>query len=266
MRHLGLFEGLGGFSLAARWMKWETVAWCEWSPFCQAVLKHHFPQAEVFGDITKSDFRKYENTIDILIGGFPCQPFSVSGEQQGAEDVRFLYPEMLRAIREIKPRWIVAENVRGLASRKFARIYENICASLETEGYETLPPLLIPASAIGANHERYRLWFVAHSNGKRCEGVKHEDCDKQRSVEIPTKTLVTSTLWNRRKHELPKPFVIGRNNGIPVRLDNITFSKWSEGSISGFGNAIHPGIAHEIFKAIEQFESLQPQNLKTHTP
>ena len=79
-KHIGLFEGIGGFSLAARWAGWETVAWCEWNEFAQKVLKHHFPEAEGHGDITKTDFTKYANTIDIVTGGFPCQPYSLAGK------------------------------------------------------------------------------------------------------------------------------------------------------------------------------------------
>jgi DNA (cytosine-5)-methyltransferase 1 len=254
MRHGSLFSGFGGFDLAAMWMGWENIFHCEKNKFCQELLKYYWPKAELFKDILTSDFTKYANEIDVLSGGFPCQPFSVSGEQQGADDIRFLYPEMLRAIREVKPRWVVAENVRGLTSPKFSHIYEEICSSLEIEGYKTLPPLLVPASAIGADHERYRLWFVAHSNGERYEGVKQFSCNESVQVEVATKTLAARKIGVRTKDELPQPLVISRNNGIPVRLDNITFSKWREQSISGFGNAVVPQIPYQIFKAIEQYE------------
>lgn len=257
MQHVDLFAGLGGFSLAARWMGWETIAWCEINHFCQTVLKYHFPKAAPHEDIKATDFSIYRGKCDILTGGFPCQPFSVSGEQGGAKDVRYLYPEMLRAVREVKPKWIVAENVRGLTSRKFAPIFEDICSSLEAEGYEIFPPLLIPASAIGANHERYRIWFIAHANGERLEGVNNKICNESESLEVAVKTLAPCQIGFRAKHKLPKPFVVGRNNGLPLELDNITFSKWREGSISGFGNAIVPSVAYEIFKAIEKFEQIK---------
>ena len=109
MNHIGLFEGIGGFSLAGRWMGWETLAWCEWNPFGQKVLKYHFPKATGHGDITKTDFTIYRGKCDILTGGFPCQPYSVAGKRKGKEDERHLWPEMLRAIREISPRWVVGE-------------------------------------------------------------------------------------------------------------------------------------------------------------
>src|SRR5687767_12764897 len=103
MKHLGLFEGIGGFSLAARWMGWETIAWCEINPFCQKVLKHHFPNAAAHSDIITTDFTIYKGRVDILTGGFPCQPYSVAGKQEGDDDHRHLWPHMLRAIREVRP-------------------------------------------------------------------------------------------------------------------------------------------------------------------
>lgn len=163
MKHLGLFEGIGGFSLAARWIGWETIAWCEWNEFGQRVLKHHFPEAEGFGDITKTDFTKYANRIDIITGGFPCQPYSTSGKRKGKEDDRHLWPEMLRAIREVKPTWVVGENVLGLVNWNGGMVFDEVQADLENEGYEILPYIL-PACAVGAPHRRERVWFVAYSD------------------------------------------------------------------------------------------------------
>ena len=144
--HLGLFEGIGGFSLAAKWMGWKTLAWCEWNEFGQKVLTHHFPEAEGFGDITKSDFTKYANRIDILTGGFPCQPYSVAGKRKGKEDERHLWPEMLRAIREVKPTYIVGENVSGIVNWNRGFVFNEVQSDLENEGYETIP-FVLPACA-----------------------------------------------------------------------------------------------------------------------
>jgi DNA (cytosine-5)-methyltransferase 1 len=163
MKHLGLFEGIGGFSLAARWMGWETLAWCEWNEFGQKVLKHHFPEAEGFGDIKKTDFTKYANRIDIITGGFPCQPYSNAGKRKGKEDERHLWPEMLRAIREVQPSYVVGENVRGLTNWNGGLVFDEVQADLEAEGYEVLP-FLLPACAVNAPHRRDRIWFVAHSD------------------------------------------------------------------------------------------------------
>jgi len=116
MRHGSLFSGIGGFDLAAEWMGWENVFHCEWNEFGQKVLKYYWPEAESFSDITKTDFTKYYGTIDIITGGFPCQPYSSAGKRRGKEDERHLWPEMLRAIREVSPRFVVGENVRGLTN------------------------------------------------------------------------------------------------------------------------------------------------------
>ena len=116
MNHASLFSGIGGFDLAAEWMGWENIFHCEWNPFGQQVLKHHFPKSISYHDITKTNFSIHEGTIDVLTGGFPCQPYSSAGKRLGKDDERHLFPEMLRAIKEIKPRWIIGENVRGLIS------------------------------------------------------------------------------------------------------------------------------------------------------
>jgi len=116
MTHGSLFSGIGGFDLAADWMGWDNIFHCEWNPFGQKVLKHHFPNSISYNDITKTDFSIHAGQIDILTGGFPCQPYSSAGKRLGKADERHLFPEMLRAIKEIKPRYIVGENVRGLVS------------------------------------------------------------------------------------------------------------------------------------------------------
>jgi hypothetical protein len=116
MTHASLFSGIGGFDLAAEWAGWENVFHCEWNPFGQRVLKHHFPNSISYHDIKKTDFTIHANKIDILTGGFPCQPYSSAGKRLGKADERHLFPEMLRCIKEVKPRWIIGENVRGLVS------------------------------------------------------------------------------------------------------------------------------------------------------
>jgi len=171
MKHIGLFEGIGGFSLAARWMGWETIAWCEWNEFGQRVLRHHFPEAEGFGDITKTNFTKYANRIDILTGGFPCQPYSTAGKRLGKEDSRHLWPEMCRAIREIQPTWVVGENVLGLVSWSGGLVFHEVQADLEAQGYE-VQPYVLPACAVNAPHRRDRVWFVAYAIGSSKESPR----------------------------------------------------------------------------------------------
>ena len=164
MRHGSLFSGIGGFDLAAEWCGWENVFHCEWNPFGQKVLKHHFPKSISYNDITKTNFTIHRGDIDILSGGFPCQPYSSAGKRLGKEDERHLWPEMLRAIREIQPSWVVGENVRGLTNWNGGLVFDEVQSELEIEGYQVLP-FLLPACAINAPHRRDRIWFVAYSNG-----------------------------------------------------------------------------------------------------
>jgi DNA (cytosine-5)-methyltransferase 1 len=173
MTHGSLFSGIGGFDLAAEWMGWENKFHCEWNEFGQKVLHYYWPNAELFTDITKSDFTKYANKIDVLTGGFPCQPYSQAGKRLGKEDDRHLWPEMLRAIREIKPSWVVGENVYGLVNWNGGLVFHEVQSDLEAEGYEVWP-FLLPAAAVNAPHRRDRIWFIAHSqnngwNGRECK-------------------------------------------------------------------------------------------------
>ena len=162
MRHGSLFSGIGGFDLASEWMGWENVFHCEWNEFGQKVLKYYWPKAITYNDITKTDFSIHRGTIDILTGGFPCQPYSSAGKQLGKEDSRHLWPEMLRTIREIQPTYVVGENVRGLTNWNGGLVFDEVQADLEAEGYE-VTPFLLPACAVNAPHRRDRIWFVAYS-------------------------------------------------------------------------------------------------------
>ena len=162
MRHGSLFSGIGGFDLAAEWMGWENVFHCEWNKFGQQVLHYYWPKAICYEDITKTNFSIHRGTIDIISGGFPCQPYSSAGKRLGKEDERHLWPEMLRAIREIQPRWVVGENVRGLTNWNGGMVFDEVQSDLEAEGYE-VTPFLLPACAVNAPHRRDRIWFVAYS-------------------------------------------------------------------------------------------------------
>jgi len=251
MTHLGLFEGIGGFSLAARWMGWETLAWCEWNEFGQKVLKYHFPEAEGFGDITKIDFTKYANRIDVLTGGFPCQPFSVAGKRKGTEDDRYLWGEMLRAIREVQPRYIVAENVRGLVNWNGGMVFEQVQTDLETQGYE-VTSFLLPACAKDATHRRDRVWFIGHSKSKRGqEGLPRRTKTEQPTYRNSHKDFIELGGF---RPTIASSFFGSGNDGLSERLDGITFPKWRNESIKAYGNAIVPQVAYEIFKAIEKIE------------
>ena len=168
MRHGSLFSGIGGFDLASEWMGWENVFHCEWNEFGQKVLKYYWPKAITYNDITKTDFSIHRGTIDIITGGFPCQPYSTAGKRKGKEDERHLWPEMLRAIREIQPSWVVGENVLGLVNWNRGLVFEEVQAELETEGYE-VQSFILPAASVNAPHKRDRVWFVAYSRKFRLE-------------------------------------------------------------------------------------------------
>jgi DNA (cytosine-5)-methyltransferase 1 len=162
MKHGSLFSGIGGFDLAAEWMGWENVFHCEWMEFPRKVLDYHFPNADSHIDICTTDFKKYANKIDILTGGFPCQPFSLAGKRKGTDDERYLWGEMLRAIQEIKPKYVIAENVFGITNIDGGLVFEQVCLDLENEGYE-VQPFIIPACSKNAPHRRDRCWFIAEN-------------------------------------------------------------------------------------------------------
>ena len=164
MRHGSLFSGIGGFDLAAQWMGWENVFQCEKEAFCQRILRFYWPNAKLYGNVREFDARDYRGTIDVLSGGFPCQPFSVAGKRKGTADDRYLWPEMCRVINEVRPRWVVGENVLGLLNWRRGMVFEQVQADLEAAGYEVWAYIL-PAAGIGAPHRRERVWIVAHAGG-----------------------------------------------------------------------------------------------------
>ena len=192
--HYDLFAGIGGFSYAL-----DTVfhdqeikhIFCEWEAFPTAVLKKHWPDSTYYGDIadlvadtererlersrcnskrhTGLSHRKGANKdegLTILTGGFPCQPFSHAGRRKGTADNRYKWPEMFAVIRNVQPDWIIAENVRGLASWNDGMVLETVCTDLEGEGYE-VQPFIVPAAGVGAPHRRDRVWIIARSQSER---------------------------------------------------------------------------------------------------
>src|SRR5262249_8443315 len=159
---LDLFSGIGGFSLGLERAGMKTVAFCEIDPYCRKVLAKQWPGVKIHENIKQLDGSQYDGAVDLICGGYPCQPFSVAGKQQGEKDPRHLWPEMYRIIRPARPRWVVAENVRGHIRLGF----DTVAAQLEDEGF-TVWPFVIPACAVGAPHRRDRLWIVGHAPGER---------------------------------------------------------------------------------------------------
>lgn len=187
MTHASLFSGIGGFDLAAEWAGWTNMFNCEIDGFCRKVLKYHFPNAQQYADIRTTDFTVWRGRIDVLTGGFPCQPFSLAGKRRGTEDDRYLWPEMLRAIREIRPRWVVGENVYGIVSWSNGLVFEYVCADLENEGYE-VQPYILPACAVDAPHRRDRVWIIAHRTDAGTESLQCERQDGVHAAGVATDT------------------------------------------------------------------------------
>lgn len=273
MTHASLFSGIGGFDLAAEWMGWQNLFWCEKDKFCQQVLKYHFPNSIGYGDIKETNFKEWRGKIDVLAGSPPCQSFSTAGKRKGAEDERYLFPEMVRAVREIQPTWFIAENVIGLLSMvqsgsestveseeslfkednketilEQEYLIESICEDFEREGY-TVQPITIPACAVGAVHKRDRVWIVGYSDSERS---KESDVSEKPNE----KNLFNRAYPPERRgwSEFPaQPAVCRGNDGLPFNVDNLTIpvTRWEYESIKAYGNAIVPQVAYEIFKAIE---------------
>lgn len=217
MRHLDLFSGIGGFSVAvdAVWPKAKHT-FCEIDQFCQQIIKKHWPHSKIYADIKKVKLKR--GSADLITGGFPCQPFSQAGKRRGTQDDRHLWPEMLRIIREVRPTWVVGENVVGLISMAL----EQVCLDLEGEGYE-VQPFIIPACAVNAPHRRDRVWIVAHD--------RYRDDERQ----------------NQQREVEKKTGLCRVDDGIPKGLDR-------GARLKALGNAIVPQVAIEIMRAIYTYE------------
>ena len=218
MTHASLFSGIGGAELAASWMGWTNAFHCEINPFARKILEYHFPNSISYEDITKTDFTSWRGRIDILTGGFPCQPFSVAGKRNGASDNRYLWPQMLRAIREIQPTWVVGENVAGLLSMvqpgteidmgRTEHIFEEnhifrteqeftlhaIINDFVQAGY-AVQTFVIPACAVGAPHRRDRVWIIAHYTDTRAESVQQPRKDGVSEFGFITHTQSAGSAW-----------------------------------------------------------------------
>jgi DNA (cytosine-5)-methyltransferase 1 len=242
-RHLDLFSGIGGFALAASWVwgeEHEIVSFCEIEEYPQLVLKKHWPDVPCHDDIKTLKGDSF-GTVDLITGGFPCQPFSVAGKQGGSSDDRYLWPEMFRVIQEAKPTWVIGENVAGLVNMVE---FEQCFLDLESEGYET-QAFIIPAVGVDAKHRRYRVWVVAYSDK---QGLQGEFCGKLgciRGEKVKPKGGKSSrgnAKEEQRATWLPEPPVGRVANGIPRRMDRL----------KGLGNAIVPQVVAPIMQAIKE--------------
>lgn len=248
LTHFSLFSGIGGLDLAAEMAGFRTVGQCEWADYPTKVLEKHWPDVPRWRDIrTLTGESFYERTglrtVDVISGGFPCQPHSLAGKRLAEKDERHLWPEFMRVIREIQPRAVVGENVPGLLST----IHDSVCADLESEGYKVWT-FCIPAYAVGAHHERYRVAIIAFDQSKpglqayseaNTEGtfwetreytcVRHLDC-------------LPGTYW-----AIHKPPVFGMVDGIPGGMDGRMMYK---DEMTAYGNAVVPQQFYPVFRAI----------------
>jgi len=244
LTHGSLFSGVGGFDLAAQWMGWENVFHCEWNEPASDILKKQWPKAISYHDITTTDFSVHRGQIDIITGGFPCQPFSMAGKRKGQADDRYLWPAMLRAITEIAPRYVVAENVYGLLNIDRGYTVEVVCSDLESIGYEK--PLIFDCTAdsFGLSTMERHIWIVTASVDQRCQrSLQGADQDKRDSERLLQRGYQGAcNRWDISETEFQR---VGER--VSGRLD-----KAEKQRLIQMGNAIPPNVAYEIFKAINQ--------------
>ena len=319
--------------MASEWAGWKNYLSCEINEFGNKVLNHYWPEAYHHTDIKTLTYDTISNELskrfgtdwrndDIIIsGGFPCQPFSTAGKRLGKEDERHLWPEMLRVIREVRPKYVVGENVRGLLSWSDGLVLEEVYADLEGEGYE-VQPFVLPAVGINAPHRRDRVYIIATDT--KCQGrekwrqnngwqyalgnaeqgngngnATDTKCIRLEHSKEAGNIREGKTKTQRERSKFTKPFetngingnatntdgngqpgkkhrnqetgqhcknsqrndwhnfptqspICGGDDGLPTKLDGITFSKWRNESIKAYGNAIVPQVAYQIFKAIQE--------------
>ena len=269
--HLDLFSGIGGFALAAQWAGFRTVGFCEIEPYCQALIKERFgacsdsEQSGLEGIAGKglpssrrpsvksprihSDIFTLSGTsylgVDLITGGFPCQPFSVAGKRRGAADDRAIWPQMLRVIAEARPSWVLAENVPGIINMELDRVLSDLGAV----GY-SVGTLVIPACAADAKHRRYRVWIMGHADqgGIRRAGTPWEQGHTAFASQTqPDTGCELLERWSGEPAQgptqwIPEPAVGRVAHGVPRRVDRL----------KGLGNAIVPQVAYQILREIRK--------------
>lgn len=242
---LSLFSGIGGIDLAAQMAGIETVAFCEINKFCQKVLYNHWPEVPIFPDIKKINKDVLKNAqiskIDIIAGGFPCQPFSTANSnRRGLDDERSLFPEMLRIVDEIRPTWVIGENVMGFKTLGL----DSLLVELERINYSTRA-FIIPACGVSAPHRRYRIFVVAHANGYGWSN----DMYRQTTTGWSSFPKSDSRTWNGEL--LDKPRICRVVDGLPSRVDKLTKAR-----LKALGNAVVPQQIYPIFEAIKTIDQI----------
>jgi DNA (cytosine-5)-methyltransferase 1 len=273
MKVLDLFSGIGGFSLGLERAGMETVAFCEFEPHAQAVLKKHWPDVPIHEDVRTLDATQYRGTVDVVCGGFPCQDLSQAGNQAGFNGERSsLYLEMLRIISESGCRWAILENVAGLFTGESGKWFAKLLYDLAEIGFDA-EWHRISAAYVGAPHHRDRGWIIAYptlrddGNGEQ-ESIKRQKqepregssrikvsananaqrCERLAKVAHHLKQqieLMRSSEAVRERFNLSEPPLCGANDGVPRRLDRLR----------RLGNAVVPQIPEAIGRAIMAVEA-----------
>ena len=291
LKVLDLFSGIGGFSLGLESTgHFKTIGFVEKDKFCQRVLKKNFKNIPIIGDIR--NVKGSEFKADVITGGFPCQSISIAGKQKGKNDDRYLFPEMLKVIREVKPKWIIGENVQNLINISNGTILKEIIEGLETENFE-VQCFSISASSQGAWHKRERIWIVANSNDRfsigkdkkiqtrrntindgsssnvsntKCNEHKYTSTNQSRTSELwrfysAKKKQTSHDLWSKTSR-CNAPFrqeswwnFESRIRRIPHGLSE-RMDRFRKDRIKSLGNSIVPQIAREIGKAIIEAENV----------
>jgi DNA (cytosine-5)-methyltransferase 1 len=233
---------------------WSNVFQCEKDEYCLRVLRRHFPNVELYEDIKETDFTRWAGRVDVISGGFPCQPFSSAGRRKGTSDDRYLWPEMFRAIREAKPRWVVAENVYGLITYENGMVLEQVLADLGSAGYEAAPPLIIPAAGANSFQRRKRIWIVANAGGL---GMAADEVQREIAPEACRKAFE-----QRLQHQGDEDNWIGTlTRAAAVAGSVYGVPHWVD-RVRGLGNAVDPRIAYKIFQCITKTEEFYGKGAK----
>ena len=244
LQHLDLFSGIGGFSLGLESAGLaKTVAFCDIDNFCQEVLKKHWPEVPIFSNVKELTYEKLKtngiNKIDIITGGYPCQPFSVAGRKKGEEDPRHVWPEYFRLIKELRPTWVIGENVGGHIKLGL----DSVLSDLESEGYSART-FSISAACIGANHKRERVWILANSkSSNRNEYEINKEHGEPETQKIFGDRGCLSGVSSRWKVE---PDVGRVADGLPNTMDRL----------KSLGNSVVPQIPYLIADCIRRIEGI----------
>jgi len=242
MRHIDLFSGIGGFALAASWVwpEHEILTFCEKEPFAQKVLKKHWPNVPICEDIYDMRGGDY-GAVDLITGGFPCQPYSVAGKLRGSEDDRAFWPEMFRIITEANPRFILGENVANFSNMGL----DSAILDLESEGYE-VGQFIIPACAVDAKHRRDRIWIVAYNNKNNVLTPKTKENFREIPIYREKRNFCNINSARSLGTLRPMPYdrIFRELHGIPRRVDRL----------AALGNAIVPQVAAVIMSAMKEVD------------